>query len=164
LTVIDDEVCLSPEEEDEYLTPVVLLHIAYEVVCKLDKTAYFRQLSLEELSLPDFLIEQIYYLEPVVEAQEDFATPLARDTVDSVQAPWPSHSDATSFGCLLGAPTCVDGQVVVDCRGPIICSREVILSPLPWGPKPPWDDPPCLLNLSSLLLVGTMVACTLTPS
>jgi hypothetical protein len=68
---------------------------------------------------------------------------LAPNTVDSVQPPWPSQrDDVASFGHLLGASTRVDGQVTVDCRGPIICRREVILSPPRWGPKPSWDAPP----------------------
>jgi hypothetical protein len=41
-TMIEDEVCLPPEEEDECLTPDVLLHIAYEVVSQLDNVADFR--------------------------------------------------------------------------------------------------------------------------
>jgi hypothetical protein len=55
--VLEDEVCLPPEEEDECLTPIVLLHIAYEMVSQLDNAEDFRQLSLEELSLRDFLVE-----------------------------------------------------------------------------------------------------------
>jgi hypothetical protein len=61
--VLEDEACLPPQEEDEYLTPKVLLHIAYEVVSQLDNDEDFRQLSLEELSLiHDFLVAQIHSL------------------------------------------------------------------------------------------------------
>jgi hypothetical protein len=49
----------SPEVEDECLTPEVLLHVAYEVVSQLDKAEESMLLSLEEHSLPDFLVEQI---------------------------------------------------------------------------------------------------------
>jgi hypothetical protein len=68
LTMIEDEVCLPPQEEDECLTPAVLLHIAYEVVSQLDNAADFRQLLLEKLSLRDFLVELMDSLQPVVEA------------------------------------------------------------------------------------------------
>jgi hypothetical protein len=78
----------------------------------------------------------------VVEAQVNLATPLAQDTVDSVQALWPSQPGATSFGHLLGAPTQVDGQVVIDCYSPFSCIREVMLSPPRQGPKPPRDALP----------------------
>jgi hypothetical protein len=89
-TMIQDEVCLPPQEEDECLSPDVLLHIAYDVVSQLDNAADFWQLSLEELSLQDFLVEQIDSLQPVVEAQVDHATHLSQDTIESVHAPWPS--------------------------------------------------------------------------
>jgi hypothetical protein len=78
--MIEDEVCLPPQEEDECLIPDVLLHIAYEVVSQLDNAADFRQLSLGELSRQDFLVEQIDSLQLVVQAQVDHATPLAEDT------------------------------------------------------------------------------------
>jgi hypothetical protein len=90
LIMIEDEVFLPPQEEDECVTLDVLLHIAYEVVSQLDDAADFWQLSFEELSLRDFLVEQIDSLQLVVQAQVDHATPLAEDTVDSVQASWPS--------------------------------------------------------------------------
>jgi hypothetical protein len=61
--MLEDEACLPPQEEDEYLTPKVLLHIAYEVVPQLDNAKDFRWLSREELSLiHDFLVAQIYSL------------------------------------------------------------------------------------------------------
>jgi hypothetical protein len=66
--VLEDEVCLPPDEEDECLTPEVLLHIAYEVVSQLYNTEDFSQLLLEECSLQDFLVEQIHSSQPVVEA------------------------------------------------------------------------------------------------
>jgi hypothetical protein len=140
--MIQDEVCLPPQEEDECLSPDVLLHIAYDVVSQLDNAADFWQLSLEELSLQDFLVEQIDSLQPVVEAQVDHATHLSQDTIESVHAPWPSQPNAASFGRLYGAPACVDGQVVIDCCGPFSYTREVMLSPPRQGPKPPWDAPP----------------------
>jgi hypothetical protein len=68
LTMIEDEVCLPPQEEDECLTPAVLLHIAYEVVSQLDNAADFRQLLLEKLSFRDFLVELMDSLQPMVEA------------------------------------------------------------------------------------------------
>jgi hypothetical protein len=55
LPMLEGEVCLPPEEEDECLTPKVLLHIVYEVVSQLENTEDFRQLSLKELSLCDIL-------------------------------------------------------------------------------------------------------------
>jgi hypothetical protein len=128
------------------------------VVSQLDNAEDFRHLSLEELSLQDFLVQQIHSLQPVVEAQEDFASPLAQDSVVSAQALWPS------FGHLSGASAHVDRQVDVDWCGPSSDSKEVMLSP-PWhGPKPPWMLLPCLLSLSSLLLVAVLVVYTLTPS
>jgi hypothetical protein len=69
LSVFEDEVYLLPKDEDECLTPEILLHIAYEVVSQLDNAEEFRQFSLNELSLGDFLVEQIHILDPVVEAQ-----------------------------------------------------------------------------------------------
>jgi hypothetical protein len=141
-----------------------LLHIAYEVVSQLDNAEDFRHLSLEELSLQDFLVQQIHSLQPVVEAQEDFASPLAQDSVVSAQALWPSQPHIASFGHLSGASPHVDRQVDVDWCGPSSGSKEVMLSP-PWhGPKPPWMLCPCLLSLSSLLSVATLVVYTLTPS
>jgi hypothetical protein len=103
LPVLEDLVCLAPEEEDGCLTPEVLLHIAFEVMSQLDNAEDFRQLSLEELSLWDFLIEQIHTLQPVVEAQEDFDPHLVQDIINSAQDPWPSL-DVSSFGHYLGAP------------------------------------------------------------
>jgi hypothetical protein len=47
------------------------LHITFEVVSQLDKVKDFRSLSPEELSLRDFLNEQIRSLQLVVEAQDD---------------------------------------------------------------------------------------------
>jgi hypothetical protein len=98
LSVFEDEVYLPPKDEDECLTPEILLHIAYEVVSQLDNAEEFRQFSLDELSLGDFLVEQIHILEPVVEAQEDFVSPLAQDIVGLAQDPWPCQLDVTSFG------------------------------------------------------------------
>jgi hypothetical protein len=60
--MFEDEVYCPPpppEVEDECLTPEVLLHVAYEVVSQLDKAEESMLLSLEEHSLPDFLVEQI---------------------------------------------------------------------------------------------------------
>jgi hypothetical protein len=106
--MLEDEVCLPPEEEDECLAPEVLLHIAYEVVSQLEKVEEFRQLSLEELSLRDFLVEQIHTLQPVVEAQEDLVPPLAHDIVDLAQDPWSSQPDVVSVDHYLGASARVD--------------------------------------------------------
>jgi hypothetical protein len=64
-----------------------------KVVSQLDNAEDFRQLSLEELSLRDFHVEQIHALQLVVEAQEDFVPPLAQDIVGSAQDPWPSQPD-----------------------------------------------------------------------
>jgi hypothetical protein len=61
---------LAPEEENEDLTLEVLLHVAYEVVSKLDRVEEFRSLSLEEQSLRDFLVEQICSLRLVIEAKD----------------------------------------------------------------------------------------------
>jgi hypothetical protein len=58
-------------EEDEYLSLEVWLHIAFEVIFQLDKAEDFRWLSLEDLCLCDFLVEQIRSLQLVVEAQDD---------------------------------------------------------------------------------------------
>jgi hypothetical protein len=47
------------EEEDEYLLPEVRLHISFKVISQLDKAEDFRWLLPKELSLCDFLVEQI---------------------------------------------------------------------------------------------------------
>jgi hypothetical protein len=96
--MLEDEVCLSPKVDAECLTPEVLLHIAYEVVSQLDKAGEFRLLSLDELSLRDFLVKQINALQLVVETQEDFVLPLAQDIMVSAQDLWPSQSDVASVG------------------------------------------------------------------
>jgi hypothetical protein len=119
-----------------------LLHIVYEVVSQLDNASDFWQWTLEELSLRDFRVEQIYSLQLVVEAQVNLAPPLVKDTIALVQAPWPSPPDAGSLGRLLGALVRVDGQVIADCYGPFSCTSEVMLSPLQQGPKPSWDALP----------------------
>jgi hypothetical protein len=49
----------QPEVEDEYLSSEMRLYVAFEVVSHLDKAEDFRSLSPEELSLRDFLNEQI---------------------------------------------------------------------------------------------------------
>jgi hypothetical protein len=59
------------EVEDVCLTSEVRLHIALEVVAQLDKVKDFRWLSPDELSLCEFLVEQIRSLQMVVEAQDD---------------------------------------------------------------------------------------------
>jgi hypothetical protein len=45
--------------EDDYLSPDMRLHIVFEVVSQLDKAEDFKWLSPEEVSLRDFLVEQI---------------------------------------------------------------------------------------------------------
>jgi hypothetical protein len=76
---IEDDDCSLPDEEDEDLTPEVLLHVAYEVVSKLDRAKVYRLLSLEEQSLNDFLVEQICSLRLVVEEQDNSAPSLAQE-------------------------------------------------------------------------------------
>jgi hypothetical protein len=59
LSVFEDEGCLPPEDEDECLTPEILLHIVYEVVSQLDRAEEFCSLSPGEHDLLDFLEDQI---------------------------------------------------------------------------------------------------------
>jgi hypothetical protein len=60
--VFEDDDCPLLEVEDECLAPEVLLHIAYEVVSQLDRAEESRLLSLDDQSLHDFLVEQIWSL------------------------------------------------------------------------------------------------------
>jgi hypothetical protein len=59
----------QPEVGDECLTPQLLLHIAFEVISQLDKGEDSRWLQPEELSLWDFLVEQIQSLQLAVVEQ-----------------------------------------------------------------------------------------------
>jgi hypothetical protein len=77
--VFEDDECSLPDEEDkdlalvgedDDLSPEVLLHFAYEVMSQLDRAEVLRSLSLEELSLCDFLVEQIRCLQLVIEEQD----------------------------------------------------------------------------------------------
>jgi hypothetical protein len=162
--MIQDEVCLPPQEEDECLSPDVLLHIAYDVVSQLDNAADFWQLSLEELSLQDFLVEQIDSLQPVVEAQVDHATHLSQDTIESVHAPWPSQPNAASFGRLYGARRVLMGRLSSIAVVPLAIPGRSCFHLPDRGQSRHGMLRPCLISLSSLLPVATMVACTLTPS
>jgi hypothetical protein len=100
----------------------------------------------------------------VVEAQVNLATPLAQDTVDSVQALWPSQPGATSFGHLLGALHRLMGRSSSIATVPLAVSGRSCFHLPDRGQSRHGMLCPCLLSLSSLLLVATMVACTLTPS
>jgi hypothetical protein len=70
----DDAPSLSQEPpqsemDEEYLTPKVLLHIAFKVISQLGKAKECRCLSPKELFVRDFLFEQIRSLQLVVEGQ-----------------------------------------------------------------------------------------------
>jgi hypothetical protein len=55
--------------DEECLTPEVQLHIVFKVISQLGKAEESRCLSPEELSLRDFLVEQIRSLQLVVKAR-----------------------------------------------------------------------------------------------
>jgi hypothetical protein len=152
----EDDECSMPDEEDEDLAPVgdhdeltleVLLHVAYEVVSQLDRAEVFRSLSIEELSLRDFLVEQIRSLRLVIEEQDDLAPSLAQEAtalahdsrhdqeyivVASVGC-YPSTVGHSSHAPLLGN----GGQVVVLSNRSY--DRAVVLSPPRLWLKPSWD-------------------------
>jgi hypothetical protein len=92
--------CSQPEVEDEYLSPEMRLHIAFEVVSQLDKAKNFRWLPLEELSFRDFLVEQIRSLQLVVEAQDD-APPSSQVSIASAQVPLPPQREVVDEGLTL---------------------------------------------------------------
>jgi hypothetical protein len=56
-------------DEDSLPTPEIRMHIAIEVICYLKMAQEMRSLSLEELSLIDFLLDQIVLLKEVVAQQ-----------------------------------------------------------------------------------------------
>jgi hypothetical protein len=56
--------CVS--DDDSLSTPEIRLHIAIEEVCHLKMAQETRSLSIEELSLVDFLLDQILSLKEVV--------------------------------------------------------------------------------------------------
>jgi hypothetical protein len=78
--------------EDEYLSREVQLHIAFEVISQLDKAADFKWLSPEELSLCDFLDQQIWSLQLIIEAQDD-APFLPQASIASAQVPLPPQPE-----------------------------------------------------------------------
>jgi hypothetical protein len=92
---LEDDECSLLDEEDEDLAPVgmgdeedlaapeVSLHVAYEVVSQLDRAEVFRLLSIKELSLRDFLVEQICSLRLIVEEQDDSAPCLTQEATAS---------------------------------------------------------------------------------
>jgi hypothetical protein len=79
----DEDLALVGMGDEEDLAPEVLLHVAYEVVSQLDRAEVFRLLSIKELSLRDFLVEQICSLWLIVEEQDDSAPCLAQEATAS---------------------------------------------------------------------------------
>jgi hypothetical protein len=147
---------LLPDEEDEALAPVgddedltleVLLHVAFEVISQLDRAEVFRSLSIKELSLCDFLVEQIRSLRLVVEEQDGPAPSLAQEAIALAHDTW--HDQESSIVASVGhypstnghsshAPLLGNGEQVVVLSNPS-CYRAVVLS-LPRLPlKPSWD-------------------------
>jgi hypothetical protein len=57
--LLEDDLCSPRELEDEHPSPVVLLHIANEVVSQLVRAEDFRLLSPKKESLRDFLVDKI---------------------------------------------------------------------------------------------------------
>jgi hypothetical protein len=154
----EDDECLLLDEEDEYLDPVgmgddedlapeVLLHVAYEVVSQLDMAEVFRPLSIKELSLRDFLVEQIRSLWLVIEEQDDSAPSLTQEATASAHDS--RHDQESIVIALVGrcpsivghsshAPLLGNGGQVVALSNPS-CDRAVVLSPPQLQLKLPWD-------------------------
>jgi hypothetical protein len=59
--------CPKPSKEDNLLTPDIRLHIVINVVSRLNAVEEFRSLSGEELSLREFLLDQIILLRESLE-------------------------------------------------------------------------------------------------
>jgi hypothetical protein len=78
--------------EDVCLTSEVRLRIALEVVTQLGKAEDYRWLSPEELSLHEFLVEQIWSLQMVVEAQDD-ASSWTQASVTLAHVPLPPQPE-----------------------------------------------------------------------
>jgi hypothetical protein len=89
---LSSSICSQPEVEDECLTPEVRLHIAFEVVSQLHKTQESRWLSPAELSLHEFLVEQIRSLQMVAEAQDD-APSLTQASIAPAQVTLPPQPE-----------------------------------------------------------------------
>jgi hypothetical protein len=135
------------------------------VISQLGKAEESRWLSPEELSLCDFLVEQIRSLHLVVEEQ-DVAPSLTQASIASV-----SHCSGTVAQISLASPVRDDGQVV-DLSVFSSCGWDAMLSP-PWQRrKLPWDalgQNPCgaLLPMPPQISVPPLVIApmeyTLTP-
>jgi hypothetical protein len=78
--------------------PVVLLHIAYEVISRLDRAEDFRLLEPEEQSLRDFIENQIASLQLVVEAQDTVIPSMAQDSLVFAHDSWHPQLGASSVG------------------------------------------------------------------
>jgi hypothetical protein len=139
----DDAPSLSQEPpqfemHEECLTPEVLLHIAFEMISQLGKAEESRCLSPEELSLYDFLVEQIRSLQLVVE-EKDIAPSLIQASTASAQDPLPSQPDVASVGRCSSTVT----QISLD--PPVRYGGQVVdMSVLPSGGwdamlSPPWQ-------------------------
>jgi hypothetical protein len=154
------------------------LHIAFELISKLDKTEESRWLSLQELSLHDFLVEQIRSLQLVVEEQ-GIAKSLSQASIASAQDPLPSQPIVASVGRWLGVVAQIslaspvrDGGQVLDLSVFPSCGRDVMLSP-PWqrcttlldelGENPCGAQSPMPPQISVPPLVVTPMKYTLTP-
>jgi hypothetical protein len=62
-----EDACPEPFEEDSLPTPEIWVHIAINVVSRLNKVEKFRSLLGEELSLREFLLDQILLLQESLE-------------------------------------------------------------------------------------------------
>jgi hypothetical protein len=105
------------------------------VISQLGKTEESRWLSLEELSLRDFLVEQFRSLKLVVEEQ-CVAPSLIQASIASAQDPLPSQPVVASIGRCSGTVTQIsldppmrDGGQVVDMSIFSSGGRDAMLSP-----------------------------------
>jgi hypothetical protein len=147
----------QPEMDDECLTPEILLHIAFEVISQLGKAEESMWLSPEALSLRDFLVEQLWSLQLVIEGQ-GIATSLIQTSVASAQDPLPSQPTVALVSRCSGTMTLLsldlpvrDGGQVVDLSVSSSGGRDTMLPPSWQQRKPLWDA--LGMNLGDTLLL-----------
>jgi hypothetical protein len=85
LAISEDELYSLPKLDDERLSPEVLLHIAYEVVSRLDRVEEFCLLSPDEQDLHYFLKDHIASLQLVLEVQDAAVPSMAQESLTLVQ-------------------------------------------------------------------------------
>jgi hypothetical protein len=62
-----EDVCPEPSAEDSLPTSEIRLHITINIISRLNAEEEFRSLSVEEISLREFLLNQILFLQEALE-------------------------------------------------------------------------------------------------